>query len=193
MNWSSLMSTPSNPLEHYLSEQVALEEQLCKIIEQQISDVDEIHFPDAKNLLLKTKEVLEQHFIPLNKMLDRLDQAALSAQKNRLILNAVTFNGYDRNQENERVSKILRDDYAALNLITMGNTILHTTALALDCQEVAAVALDHLQHLTPLVAKIGELMPHIVTQELLTHSEEIDPAVGHLAAKNLRLVWRNGS
>ena len=67
------MDRLNNLLEHYLGEQVALEEELCKVIEQQIADVDEKRFPDARSILIKTKEVLEQHFRPLNTLLDELD------------------------------------------------------------------------------------------------------------------------
>ncbi len=61
-----------------------------------------------------------------------------------------------------------------MNSITMGNTLLHTTALALDSHEVAATALMHLKNLTPLVIKISELVPEVVAKELHTESPIID-------------------
>lgn len=162
------MNKHSNLLERCLSQQVALEEQLYKVIAQQVSDVDEAKFPDAKNLLLKARDALEQHFTPLNIILDDLDRAALSLQNNPHALNLPIFHD---SCEEQALSELLRNDYAALNHVAIGNSMLHTIALALDRQEVAAVALSHLQHLTPLVEKLEDLIPYVVTQELLSHSQ----------------------
>lgn len=187
------MKEPNSLLEHYLCEQLAMEEQLCTMIEQQISDVDDTHFPDAKGLLIKTKQVLEQHYRPLNQLLDRLDQARadLNEKKTSGALSLVSLDGLRRDQASDRVSRILRDDYSALNLVAMGSTMLHTTALALDCSDVAKVALEHLRHLIPLVVKLREMMPHIVAREAIDHSGTIDPSViGRAAVKNAQLAWR---
>lgn len=182
-------------LKQCLSEQIALEEHLCRIIEEQISEIDETDFEDAKNLLKKTSQVLENHFLPLNTLLDKFEKDALNARGK-----VVAGNGRDLNnilaveQRNTRISRILRDDYSALNLITISNTLLHTTALALDAQEVAAIALKHLKNLVPLVIKIGCLVPDVVTRELCSNSSStIDLSVALTAMKNTQLAWRNAS
>jgi len=123
-------------------------------------------------------------------MLDRLEQAAQSARKSPVALSLVSVDGLRRDQANERVSRILRDDFSALNLIAMGNTMLHTTALALNYQDVATVALEHLRHLTLLVFKLRELMPRVVAREAVDHSGTIDPSlIGQAAVRNLQLAW----
>ncbi|MDC0358184.1 hypothetical protein OAO01_05150 [Oligoflexia bacterium] len=184
------MKKLNNLLERYLGEQVALEEQLCTVIEQQIADVDETNFPEARNVLIKTKDVLERHFQPLNGLLDKLDQEKFDSKKKGFPLRAVDISGGSADEKNRQVSVMLRDNYSLLNLIAIGNSVLHTTALALDHKDAALLALEHLKDLTPLVSRIVEIIPHIVARELSTQSERIDPAVGQIAGENLLSVWR---
>ena len=188
------MSTPNELLRQQISEQIALEEQLYKIIEQQISEIDEDKFADAKALLHKTYQALERHFIPLNELLDELEQnvigertLALSSNGGDLIISP------EQQREIRRISTILRDDYSALNRITISNTLLHTTALALDSQAIASTALKHLENLAPLVLRLGDLMPEIVARELLSNSYIFDPTIAQTAQRNAQMAWRRAS
>lgn len=181
-------------LTQHVSEQIGLEEHLCKIIDQQIAEIKDTEFADAKDLLVKTREVLENHFIPLNKVLDGLERNAVCDLEKSVSSNGKgILQQSDLDQRKNSISIILRDDYSALSLITIGNTLLHTTALALGCQEVADIALKHLQNLAPLVVRIGKLLPQVVARELRTAVSTVDLSIAEIALKNTQLVWRNAS
>lgn len=180
------MSAYIKILEQHLSEQVALEEHLCKIIEKQMLQIDKPEFAEARDLLMKTKTILEQHYNPLNKLLDELEETTLRRDKEgKPISNPVIGFELDSYQEDELVSRILRDDYSALNLIAMGNAMLHTKALALQHNEVAEIALSHLKDLAAVAAEIGNLMPRLVARELLNRSVDTDPSIVETASRNL--------
>ena len=85
---------------------------------------------------------------------------------------------------------MLRDDYAALNLAAMGNTLLHATALAADSKEVADVALEHLTNLTGFVTKMTELVRRVAVLELSAQFPEVNSAVLDLAVQNAWLAWQ---
>ena len=182
-------------LRQYLSEQIALEEHLSKIINEQIAEIDEVEFADAKNLLIKTNQVLERHFTPLNELLDKLENDALIARTQPITSNGRGGEHHPPHleQRKRRISRILRDDYSALNLIAISNTLLHTTALALDCQDVATLALKHLENLAPLVIRIRELVPEVVAKELHAQSPNVDLKAALTALKNTQLVWGKSS
>ncbi|GEM_PF-3119370 len=191
------MGKVNSLLKKYLEEQIGLEENLFKVIEQQIAEIDDTEFADAKRLLTETKQVLERHYVPLNKALDQLEKDADIAIRNAADNNGHNgHNGHNpdssfiQNKKRRLISRLLRDNYSALNLVTMGNTLLYTTALALGCQEVASIALKHLENLAPLVVKIGELLPDVATRELRSESAEVDLAIAQLALKNTQAVWR---
>jgi glutathionyl-hydroquinone reductase len=184
------MKNLNHVLVQCLGEQIALEEHLYSEIEKQISEIDESNYGDAKTVLMKTKEVLEEHFNSLNESLDTLERDAKETRKQMIVGNGDgSREPFFPAKAKTRISIHLRNNYVALNLVTMSNALLHTTALALNYQEVAAIALKHLQNLAPLVAQIGGLLPDVVARELYAESPDIDPSIGKIALKNAQLVW----
>ena len=172
----------------HLSEQIALEEHLCRLIEQQIGDINDDAFSDAKALLSKVVSTLEDQFAPLNESLDELEEEVSSIRSKEV---ASAANGaLVESRTLGQISKALRDDYSALVHITTSNTLLHATALALDCQNVATLALKNLRNLAPLVVQIGELMPEVVARELRSEFPKIDQAIAKTALHNTRAAWR---
>jgi hypothetical protein len=89
-----------------------------------------------------------------------------------------------------KISRILQDAYLALNGVTISNTALHTTALALDAHDIAHLALKQLQNLAPLVVQIGRLMPEVIARELHKESANIDISIAQQALKNVQLAWK---
>lgn len=63
-------------------------------------------------------------------------------------------------------------------------------ALALDKQELAVLALTHIQNIAPLIVSLGKLVPEIVTRELKSILPEIDSEVAKLALENTRSAWK---
>ena len=185
------MKNPSELLKLYLSEQIALEEHLCSVIETQLSDISELDFADAKKLLQKTQTALERHYAPLNELLDKLDSDALKARTKVVASNGEAMKSpLNFKEQRIKTSRMLRDDYSALNLITISNARLHTTALALNSLDIAATALKHLENLAPYVLKMEEMVPDVVTRELRSQSPEIDLAIAKQALDNTKGVWR---
>lgn len=186
------METLNESLIQYLREQIGLEEHFCKVMQDQIKEIDVSIFPDAKDLLIKTIDVLEEHFTPLNEMLDRLENHVVQIKKLGVSSNGSgSVESASIAKKQARLSMMLRDDYSALNLITMSNTLLHTAALALQSNEVAELALKHLQNLAPLVIKIGELVPDVVARELRDKYIKVDINIAQEALKNTQKIWRN--
>lgn len=174
-----------------LREQIALEEDLYRIIKSKIDQIDQIDYADARDLLNQTCLVLEKQFKPLNESVDKLEDISLADQE-------VTThsNGADAKilsaaaKKQGKISRILQDAYLALNGVTISNTALHTTALALDAHEIAQLALKQLQNLAPLVVQIGRLMPEVIARELHKESANIDISIAQQALKNVQLAWK---
>jgi hypothetical protein len=98
---------------------------------------------------------------------------------------------FDRVRLDTRVSRMLRDDYAALSFAAVCYQMLHTTALDLGDHRVAELALRHLAACARSIARIGDLMPAVLLAEL--HDEDDAgapaPAVIEQAQRNVRAVW----
>jgi len=174
-----------------LGEQISLEEHLCSVIEKQISEIDEESYGDAKAVLVKAKGVLENHFVTLNASMDTLEQDAAEARKLLVDGNGEgSSDPFPKAITRIRISTHLRNNYAALNLITTSNTLLYTTALAFNSPGVAEIALKHLKNLAPIVVQIADLLPDILARELRAELPEIDPQIGQIALKNTKLAWQ---
>jgi hypothetical protein len=89
----------------------------------------------------------------------------------------------------EKVSKMLRDDYTALHLAAMGYTMLHTTGLGLREQQTADLALRMLKDVTPVLVRISELISNVVIRELANDVEGIDLSAADQARRNTQEAW----
>lgn len=182
------MST--NIVNHYIREQIALEEHVYHVIQEQIEAVDQALYPRAYAVLQATMSTLEQQYESLNALLDRIELRESETRARLPTTNGFSSTREEQDQMNRRVNLMLRDDYSALHLITMSNTLLHTAALAFDAQEVADTALQHLKDLAPLVITISDLLPELIAQELHYQNPSIDPTVGQKALRNAKQAWR---
>lgn len=180
-------------LESSLLTQLSLEEKLYKVLEQQLSLQDLHDYPEVTAVLSKIKNSLEQHYARLNLVLNTINaqiEAADALRDGSQEQEEESANGRSKRIFRDKVSQMLHDDYTALNIAAIGNTFVHTTALAADAQDIADVALQHLTNLTRFVVELSELVPKVVAQELLGQSPEKISAVGEQAAKNIRRAWR---
>ena len=188
------MSDLNQLLENHIFSQVSLEEHMLLEVQRQLSHPHIDEYPDAKEMLVGIKSVLEQHFLRLNAVADSLAKqiatAGVNGQKDVESDIPRNSDGTRNRIRREWISQLLQDDYAALNIAAMGNTLLHTTALAANSEEIADIALEHLTNLTGFVVKLSELVPKVVVQELSQKYPGIHRTIGDTAAANAQRAWR---
>lgn len=89
----------------------------------------------------------------------------------------------------EEVPKNLRDDYAAMSLSCVGYMMLHTTALSLGDDEVAAIAQRHYEDEAKMVMTLQRIIPEAVVSFLvedgLSASADVLPEVH----RQVRAAW----
>jgi hypothetical protein len=194
------MENHIDTLKQYLREQIALEEQLLRNVEEQLHEVQCAEYADARALLEKTKTALEGHFTPLNELLDQLERdvpltlanGSLTEGKREPRSNRGSnpSSREEERREQRRISRILRDDFSALNTVALNNTLLHTSALALKCHDIASVALKHIENLLPLLVEIGTLVPEVVAREISKEAPRVHAEAAEVALKNVIQAWR---
>ena len=99
---------------------------------------------------------------------------------------------YDR-LRSESVSKMLRDNYTALNLAAISYTMLHTTGLALQDQATAELALRHLRHYAEMVIEINRIIPRIVVEDLRQDVTIHENGTAQRAIENTQQAWQPSS
>ena len=92
---------------------------------------------------------------------------------------------------NEGLPKNLRDDYTAFSLATIGYLMLHTTALALDDQEVGDLARQHFADYAEAVTLLHNVVPGAVIRFLkedgLLVREDVLPEI----SRTIEEIWRS--
>jgi hypothetical protein len=84
---------------------------------------------------------------------------------------------------------MVRDTYTALGLASISYHMMYTTALGLQEERLAALALDHLKDLAPHVVDLSKTVCLVVAHELSEENKLIDPAVGQEAVRKTHEAW----
>jgi hypothetical protein len=187
----SMARTRNDVINGYLNEILSLEEHVDKAIKGQIEDFDEQQ-PEAARTLAQIESTIARHVVALKSLCDHRKASGSAVvevvRRAGAVVAGVGAAAMDLIR-NEKLPKDLRDDYAAINLAAIGYVMLHTTALALDDQEVAAVAKSHLADLARAVTTLTALIPSAVVQSLhddgLPARDDVLPAV----AQMIQSIW----
>jgi hypothetical protein len=182
----------ADTLRGYVSDMLAVERDLHAAFRRHKEDRAVRTYPAAQRLLQDIENRVDDHLAALERAVQRLGEAP-SGLKSAVgaVLGAVA--GIYGKIRDDRVSRMLRDDYTALCFACVCYEMLHTTALAVRHGEIAELALLHLQDYTPAVMAIGMVLPSVVTDELVREGKvEVEGQVARLAADNTRDAWRVG-
>jgi len=161
------MKARSDTLQQYVSDMIAVEEHIATAVKRQTEDSDVYkNNPQASQITQHITRHTEQHAQELKQHLEQIggDPAKGLKEVASTVLGAVA-GMYDK-VRTDKVSKMLRDDYVALNLAAMGYTMLHTTGLTLQDQATATLALRHLKDYTSIIMELTEVVPGVVVSEL---------------------------
>jgi ferritin-like metal-binding protein YciE len=177
-------------LRGYVNDMLAVERDLHQAFRRHKDDKTTKTYPQAAAALQTIEDRIDVHVASLERQLQRMGsgespvKAAVGA-----VLGAVA--GVYGKIRDDRVSRMLRDDYTALCFATVCYEMLHTTALALGHGEVANLALSHLRDYTPAVMAIAQMLPEVITDELTREGKMSgNGSIARLAAKNVQDAWQ---
>ena len=176
----------------YITDMLALEDHIEKAVKGQLTDLKD--YPDILTELRQIHRKIEHHVSDLRTLSDRRNAAGVVESVKRAgAAVAGAAAGLIDLLRTEGLPKNLRDDYTAFNLASIGYVMLHTTAAALDDQEVGDLAQQHLRDYTETIMRLNALVPAAVVrflqQEGLPAREDVVPEVN----RTIKEVWRQTS
>lgn len=184
------MKARNDTLQQYVSDMIAVEEHIADAVKRQTEDGAVYkNDPQASQILQHITRHTEQHAQQLKQHLEHIggDPAKGFKEVAATVLGAVA-GMYDK-VRTDKVSKMLRDDYVALNLAAMGYTMLHTTGLALQDQATAALALRHLKDYTSIIMNLNGVVPGVVVSELRDDGMVMNEMSVQQAVSNTQEAW----
>lgn len=184
------MAKHTKDLKGYVQDMLAVETEFHASFRRQRDDEQIARHPDAHQLISRAEEVIDRHLNSLRECLQDLGGSE-SAMKNAVggVLGAAA-GLYNKIRSDESASRALRDDYTALSFGAVCYQMLHTTALAMNQQRTADVAIENLRDLPPLIMAISGLIPAVLIEEL-AHEHKVAPnsTVAEDAVRNTRAAW----
>jgi ferritin-like metal-binding protein YciE len=176
----------------YITDMLALEDHIEKAVKGQLADLKD--YPDILTELRQIHRKIEHHISDLRMLSDRRNAGGVVESVKRAgAAVAGAAAGLIDLLRTEGLPKNLRDDYTAFNLASIGYVMLHTTALALDDQEAADLAQQHLRDYAETITRLTALVPAAVVrylqQEGLPAREDVVPQVN----RTIEQIWRQTS
>ena len=187
------MADEQHSLKTYVSDMLALERHVHVPFGKQSTDDDFTQYADAKALVAELTSQSDRHIAALENCLERLGGHEASPVKSAVATVEGFFAGAIDSVRKTKVSKSLRDDYTALALCAAGYTMLQTTAIAMQNDDVASLAEQHLKDYAASVMQIGTSLPDVVLQELRADGMSIDMSVAQAARSAAEQAWASGS
>jgi len=93
----------------------------------------------------------------------------------------------------DSVSKALRDDYTAYNLLAISYTMLHTTSMALEDEATRTFAEEGLRTYASLVQDVNHVLPDALVNDLKENDEHvvINPTVVDECRRVVDEIWKS--
>jgi ferritin-like metal-binding protein YciE len=188
------MTDRAEMIQGYVNDMLAVEREAHSVVRRQKQDAGIRQFAEASRVIDRIEDTLDQHIAELQKCLKAM--GADESMVKKAVGTALGAVGgiYDKIRSDDRVSRMLRDDYTAMSFANVCYEMLHTTALAAGDSAVADLAIRHLRDYAPLVMEISDVLPHVLTDELAAEGKiPVDPTAAREAVKNTRAAWEQSA
>lgn len=183
------MSERKDALQGYVSDMLAVERHLHQALRRQKGDNSLNAYPQAKVLVERAEEKVDEHIAALERRLESLGGDAAAPIKEAVTSALGVAAGIIDQIRSEKVSRLLRDDYTALSLAAISYHMLHTTGLALADPPTADLALRHLHNYTPIITDISHAIHAAVAGELQDDGFVVDGSVASRSEQATQEAW----
>lgn len=183
------MSERIDTIQKHTADQLALQKHILEALSHQRDSTKLKKMPEANELVIKIGRTLERHAQELEEMASTYDasQSMLKKLVSQAFGNVAGL--YDQVRD-QQVSRMLRDNYTALSLASMGYTAYHAFGLAVNEDRIADLSLRHLKDLTPLLVEISKRLPSVVVDETKNdHDFPVDVNAAAQAVDNTQEAW----
>ena len=184
------MESARATLNGYVSDMLLVEREIHAAVRRQRDSASARAMPGSQGLLTRLEEQLDQHVAALKAALDRGGGGESTVKSTLGAILGAAAGLFDRIRLDAQLSRMLRDDYAALSFASVCYEMLHTTALGVRDQWVADLAIRHLADYARSIMEIGDMMPQVLLAELHAQgTTAVDPSVAVQAQRDVRAAW----
>lgn len=181
--------TQNDNLRMYVNDTAAMAKHIESAFAQQLEDKGVQAHAAAHQMIQRMHATLAAHRETMERHVEELGGGVGATVKEAVTTVTGALAGlYDKVRKHP-LSRILRDNYAALSVAAVAYEMLHTTALGLGEQALGATALRHLKETAPLIMEVTKIIPGVVLQELAADDPAIDTSLADKAVENTLGAW----
>jgi ferritin-like metal-binding protein YciE len=183
------VATERHTLQTHVTDLIVIERHLREPVVRQSRLDASASNPVAMRVIAQVDLMTDVHIEALEEQLHQLGGDTAGALKSALSSVLEFGAGALESMRATKVSKSIRDDYAALSLAAISYTMLNVIALGFGDGSTAALAKRHLGDVNAILAEIGRGLPGIVLQELYAEGVTFTSEARHSALLNSRDAW----
>jgi hypothetical protein len=175
----------------YVTDMAAVEKHIHDAVERQLRSDETKKYPDAVRVLGTLHATLQGHVRALEAFNDHTPDGGVKKTVKETVAGAlgVAAGFYDQLRTTDTVSRMIRDSYTATGLAAISYHMLYTTALGLQADELAELALRNLKELTPIMVDLSQIICAVVAAELAAEDRLIDATVADEAIRATHEAW----
>ncbi len=175
----------------YSSDLLELQRHIVDVVKDQTDQEEVRRYPEVQQLVIKIQDTVGRHFNELEQGLESLGGEKSSLLKQAMGRVAETAMGMATKAEgSEKCSKVLRNDYLALDAASLGSLMLYTTAAAFNNDRIGEMSERHFHELTSLAVEIREMIPEIVVREFADQGYSVNNRVTEEVNRKIQQAWR---
>lgn len=178
----------------YSSDLLELQRHILDMVEDQTKLEEVRRYPEVQQLVSRVQDTVGRHFNELEQGLESLGGEKSSMLKQAMGRVAGAAMGMASKAEgSEKCSKVLRNNYAALDAASLGSLMLYTTAAAFSDDTIGEISERHFNELTSLAAETRNLIPELVVREFAEEGYPVNSEVTEEVSRKTQQVWTRHS
>ena len=159
----------------YCDDVFELQRHIIKMTEDQAKEGDLQRYSLVREAVASVRETVGRHASEMEQHLSALGgepSSMIQQAANRIVGMAAGI--ITRGEGTENAAKVLRNNYAALEMASVGYQLLYTTALAFQDRATADLVKRQLDDTRPIATQVKHLIPEVVVQELSNEGYPVD-------------------
>ena len=181
-------------LRQYCSDFLELQRYIIDMAKDHSSQEEVRRYPEVQQLITRIQDTVSRHSNELEQGLETLGGEKSSLFEQAMGRVAGVAMGMTTKVEGaEKCSKVLRNNYGALDAASLGALMLYTTAAAFSNERITDISERHFNELTSLAIEARELIPELVVRELSDEGYSVNRGVSEEVNRKAQQVWMRHS
>lgn len=177
-------------LRSYSGDVLELHRHFLDMLKDEAEQEEVQRYPSVQHLVTRTQDTVSRHLVELEQGLQALGGEGSSWLKQAMSSAAGAAMGmFSKVDGSEKCSKVLRNNFVALDAATLGSLMLYITAEAFNENRIGEMSARHFDALASLATETSDLIPEMVVSEFADEGYSVNRSVIEEANRKMQQAW----